>query len=340
MIDDNLFITIHGGDTSAKRRKVMFDSSSTLLLYTDLTLFDGAAAGTAAGEGAGDGALGTAEQTAPGNTRRAKTKGGDFENIIYGKQESMPKAEPDVTVTSDTQEDRRRAYDELIRGEYKDIYTEDTQRIINRRFKETKELQEKVDKYQGIMNVLGSRYGVDSTDTAGLMAALENDDAYWSEAAEEAGMTVAQYKQFQKLQRENSELMAAQKAGMDKLRAQQQAQAWYNEATELKKKFPKFNLSNELKDPAFMSMLKSGTPMEHAYKVQHFDELMGDTMHVTAKAVERNVVDNIRAKGRRAPENGTAGQSAFTIKDDVSKLTRKDRAEIARRAARGETIRF
>ena len=322
----------------------MFDLLKDTLII-DLTLFDGAAAGGTAGGAAaagaeGTGAQGTAEQTTPGNTRRAKARGGDLANVVYGKQPTGSPAGSEIQVTSDAADERRRTYNELINGEYKDLYTEDTQRIINRRFKEAKGLEEQVEKYRGVVDMLRGRYGIAEGDMEGLKAALENDDAYWSEAAEEAGMTVSQYKQFQKLQRENSELLNAQKNAQDKARAKAQAESWYNEAEQLKQKFPKFNLTDELKDPAFLSMLKSGTPMEHAYKVQHFDELLGSTMQVTAQAVERSVVDNIRAKGRRPAENGTASQSAFTIKDDVSKLTKRDRAEIARRAALGETIKF
>lgn len=87
-------------------------------------------------------------------------------------------------------------------------------------------------------------------------------------------------------------------------------------------------------------MLKSGVPMEHAYKTLHFNELMHDAMATAASNTEKSVVSNIRAKGSRPIENGTAAQSAFTIKDDVSKLSKKDRADIARRAARGEKIVF
>ena len=89
-----------------------------------------------------------------------------------------------------------------------------------------------------------------------------------------------------------------------------------------------------------MAMLKTGLPMEHAYKVQHMDELIADARMTTAATVEKATIDNIRAKGARPQENGSSPQSAFTVKDDVSKLTKKDRAEIARRAARGERIEF
>ena len=59
-----------------------------------------------------------------------------------------------------------------------------------------------------------------------------------------------------------------------------------------------------------------------------------------AKATEKQVVDGIRAKGARPQENGTTSQGAFIVKDDVSKLSKRDRAEIIRRAARGEHIEF
>lgn len=68
----------------------------------------------------------------------------------------------------------------------------------------------------------------------------------------------------------------------------------------------------------------------------HFDEIMSAERNVTEQAV----IQNIRAKGTRPTENGISSQSAFTIKDDVSKLTKADRAAIAKRVARGEIIEF
>ena len=70
------------------------------------------------------------------------------------------------------------------------------------------------------------------------------------------------------------------------------------------------------------------------------DDIKTSAARQAAREAEKQVVDGIRAKGARPPENGTAAQSAFTVKGDVSKLTRKDREEIARRAARGEKITF
>ena len=332
------------------------------LLDISLSLFDGGAA--AGGEGAGAAApAGQAStqggsQAAPGPTRRGKS--GDTQPVLYGKQAAPAAAggtetggqtaqpsdagrgkEGEVITTSSTLEDRRKAFRDLVNSEeYKDIYTEETQRIINRRFRETQNLEEQLGRNQPIIDMLMQRYKIGDGDIGKLTAAIENDDAYWSEAAEEAGMSVDQYKQFQKLQRENAALLKAQLQQQSQQAAQQQLQKWYSEAEQVKGLYPSFDLNAEVKNPQFLAMLRAGVPVQHAYEVVHMEDIKAGVARMQAKATEKQVVDGIRAKGARPPENGTAAQSAFTVKDDVSKLTRKDRAEIARRVARGEHITF
>jgi len=227
-----------------------------------------------------------------------------------------------------------------VNGEYKDIYTEETQRIIDRRFRETRNLEQQVGQYQPVIDMLMQRYQIGDGDMGKLSQAIENDDAYWSEAAEEAGMSVEQYKQFQKLQRENEALLRQQRQRQNDQRAQQQLQQWYGEAEQVKGLYPSFDLNAEVKNPQFLSMLRAGVPVQHAYEVVHMDQIKAGVAAMQAKATEKQVVDGIRAKGARPQENGTTSQGAFIVKDDVSKLSKRDRAEIIRRAARGEHIEF
>ena len=333
---------------------------SDILLDVSLRLFDGegGAAAPAAGEGAaGDGNKG-GSQASPAPTRRGKS--GGFQNVLFGKQGDEPtaagdepgpegKAQPsaagkgkegDVVTTSNTLEDRRKAFQELVNGEYKDIYTEETQRIIDRRFREARNLEERAAKQQPVIDMLMQRYKIADGDLGKLAAAVENDNAYWSEAAEEAGMSVEQYKQFQKLQRENLALRQAQRQRQSQQAAQQQLQKWYGEAEQMKTDYPDFDLGTESKNPQFISMLKAGVPVQHAYEVIHMDEIKAGVAQSTARQTEKQVVDGIRAKGNRPAENGTSSQSAFTVKDDPHKWTKQDRAEVARRVARGETIKL
>lgn len=322
------------------------------LLDAILNLFDGE--GGAAAAGAGDGAAsatGTTGDTtgnAPAPTRRGN-KSGETTTVIYGKrptaaEETEPSAagsaQADVHTTSNTLEERRKAYQDLVNGEYKDLYTEDTQRLINRRFSETKSLQDAAAKTQPIIDLLSQRYGVDSSDLPKLLSAIEDDDGYWEQQAEEHGMTVEQEKQMQRLQRENKALVDAQRQREGEEAAQKQVQQWYAEGEQLKAQYPGFDLQAECGNERFVAMLKVGIDIKTAYEAVHHDELMAGTMQAVAQKTQQAVVANVRARGQRPAENAASSQSAFTYKDDVSKLTRKDRAEIARRASRGERIEF
>ena len=173
--------------------------------------------------------------------------------------------------------------------------------------------------------------------TGGTLDSYNVCVAYWSEAAEEAGMSVEQYKQFQKLQRENQALLDEQRRRQRQQDAQQKLQKWYGEAEQVKAQYPGFDLSAEAKNPQFLSMLRAGVPVQHAYEVIHMDDIKAGVAQTAAKRTEKQVVDGIRAKGARPQENGTSSQSAFTVKDDPSKWSKKDREEVIRRVARGET---
>lgn len=328
------------------------------LLGIRLDLFDGAgAAGGEGGAAAADaGAMGETNSAVPGNTRRGKT--GEYSNVKFGKQDPVTTGEADgqtgkgtsdagkkvgVQSTSDTLEDRKRAYRDLVNGEYKDLYTEDTQRIINSRFREMKALEQQVGQYQPLIDMLMQRHKIADGDVAKLTAAVENDTAFWSQAAEEAGMSVEQYKQFQKLQRDNAALLKEQQRRQGQEAADRQLARWAQEEQEVRQTYPSFDLKAELENEQFRFLItnaKSPVPLKHAYEVVHMDEIKADIAQMQAKATEKRVVDSIRAKGARPAENGTSSQSAFTVKDDVGKLSAKDMAEINRRVMRGERISF
>ena len=87
-------------------------------------------------------------------------------------------------------------------------------------------------------------------------------------------------------------------------------------------------------------MLKRGVGVEHAYKIIHFDELNQNAARVAAQTADAQAQARIKSKASRPSENGTSSKSAVIVKNDVSTLTRKERAEIARRVARGEKISF
>ena len=330
------------------------------LLDIDLRLFDGAAAGGASGGATGgeggaaaEGTQATESSTATqqaetkrnGSSRRS-TRSGALDNVVYGIQDTNPAAEgdrettTDVSTTSNTLENKRAAFEELINGEYKDMFTERTQNIIDRRFKETKNMEAQLAAQQPVIEALLSKYKITDGNIGKLTEAINNDDAYWEEAAEEAGLTVEQYKAVQKLQRENEAFRRAQRMQQGQQQMNAQINDWYRQAEAVKQIYPDFDFKAEVNNRDFLGMLKAGIPVQKAYEVAHIDDLVNGAARTAAQNAEKNTVAKLRSKASRPSENGTSSSSSAVIKSDVSSLTKADRAEIARRAARGELIKF
>lgn len=59
-----------------------------------------------------------------------------------------------------------------------------------------------------------------------------------------------------------------------------------------------------------MGLLRSGVDARTAYEVVHKDEIIGGAMQYTAQRVQEKVVNDIRARGMRPPENGGSGHRA------------------------------
>ena len=174
-------------------------------LSIDLTLFgegtggDGASASASEGASAEQGGSAVDTASLPISPTRRSKKNDVYANVKFGKQatsENETEATASVGPTEETPkeespEDRQKAYQDLVKGKYKDLFTADTQRIINQRFKENKAQEETLAKQGKVLDFLMQRYDVKDLD--GLQSAIDNDDSMWESAADEAGMTVKQY---------------------------------------------------------------------------------------------------------------------------------------------------
>ena len=325
------------------------------LLKVNLQLFnDGGAVGGEGSAGATEG-VPKVEETKPNGSNR-RSKSGEFDNVIFGKQagttstettttpategDAKGTGEPEVKTTSNTLEEKRRAYEELINGEYKDVHQEKFQEVFNRRFKEVKGLENSLAAQKPVIDMMMSRYGITDGDMSKLEKALTEDTEYWESVADQHNMSVDKYLEMQKLERENAELRAVRQREVDQAQFQNQIDTWYREAESVKNTYPSFDFKTEVQNPEFIKLLKSGVGVEHAYKMMHFDELTENAARVAAQTADAQATARIKSKSSRPSENGTSSQSAAIVRSDVSTLTRKERAEIARRVARGEEIIF
>ena len=311
-------------------------------LTLNLKLFDGeggsASTGSAPAAGTGTGAETT-------TSAAGKGRANDLANVVYGKQEMQVQEstgqQAAAAVETVDPEARRAEFERLINEEYHDLYTERTQNIAKERVRNMKTMEKNMERMSPIMESLASRYGVkDATDYDGIMKAMEEDDGFFEDAAAAEGLTVEQYKRMQKLERENAHAKAARQQ-QERQRQQDQVWAdWMQQAEQVKAMYPGFNLQRELDNADFGRMLGAGVSVKAAFEALHHEEIMAGAMQYTAKTIAKKTADGIASRNNRPVENGLGAQASANVRADVSKLTKADRAEIARRVARGERIVF
>lgn len=292
-----------------------------------LTLFDGGAGGAGSAGGAGNGGAPSSGGAGDGN---GPSDGAQItSDAAAGSDET-------VGVVSDDAKARRDRFDALINGEYKDLYAEKTQKMIDRRFRQTKELEEREKQAAPILERLSQKYG--QKDPAKLLEAIDNDDAYYEEEAEERGMTVDQLKAFKRLERENESFRKAAEEQEKRDKAREIYSSWMREAEEVKTVYPQFDLDAECANEDFLRLLQANVDVKTAYEVVHRDELISGALAETARKTREAVVNDIRSRGMRPSENGVDASAAAVTKPDVNKMTKADREEIERRVLRGERI--
>lgn len=304
----------------------------------ELQLFADAAGDTGVAGATGE----TAAAAVPQNTQ-AETP---LSEVKYGIQTEETQAPTESAAQpQETPPDRNAAFEKLIKGEYKDLYDAKVQDTLKRRLKGTQETAERYRQLAPTLEMLGKKYGIrpdqnGAYDIAALNKAIEDDDSYYEKEAMEQGLSVEQFKQMRKMERENAELRRRMQEQQTRENASRLYAQWMEQAGQVKTVYPSFQLEAELKNPRFVDLLKAGIDVRSAYEVLHKDEIIPAAMQFTAKTVEQKLANKIAAAGQRPVENGNSGQSAAIVKSDVSQLTKADRREIIRRVQRGETIRF
>lgn len=258
--------------------------------------------------------------------------------VVYGTQAEESDAEAQENSAEENGakgEGDKKPFDELIKGEYKKEFNERVHNIISRRMAEAAAAEaEKND----VLQKLYTRYGVNSPEE--LTRALDEDSEVESRAAVE-GMTKDSFLERERLRMFKAQQEEYMRSMRGEMAAQEQLRAWETEAEEMKGIYPEFDLNTELSDPRFKSLLMTKNPqykisMKDAYRIVHFDELNKAAEEAAARAVAKSV----NARAGRPPENGIGSGAGVVVKNDVKSLTKKDRAEIAKRVSRGEKISF
>ena len=323
---------------------------NTEKLKVNLQLFnDGAAGGDSSGEGSTQ-ATESASLPKADKSGSSRRKSGE-PKVVYGKADAPTEATipaaggisegNGIVTTSDSKEERLAKFREMIEGEYKDEYTQVFQESFTRRHRDVQGLEQSLAAQKPIIDMLMQRHKIEDGDMAKLQTAVEEDTHYWENLAEEAGLTVEQYKAMEQLKRENAELNKMKARQIGEQRANAQLQAWYKEGEEVKKNYPSFDFKTEAKNRDFRDLLRKGVSVSQAYQVIHMNEINEATAKAAAQAAGAQMEARIKSKQSRPSENGMSSQSAAIVrKDTVSSLNKKDRAAIAKEVLRGGRVSF
>ena len=242
-------------------------------------------------------------------------------------------------------EERRKAFGELLRGEYADL----TEELMQNAVTEAARRLEASPAMKGLMQALQEKYGTDANDLVALTEAVRNgavkDDAYYEKLAMEKGVSTRTARELDKLESQNKHLTEQQQMiqQMERQRAQQariaELQAgWDREAEQLKAQYPDFNMAEVLANPEVEKMMRSGVSMTNAYRSAYFDHILKQQQAATARQVEQGVVNRLQQRNARPGENGTRPGGAVQTKIDVSHMSRKEMEEMEKRVMRGEVI--
>ena len=185
-------------------------------------------------------------------------------------------------------DDKRARFREMVGGEFKEIYAEEVQRIIDRRFKKTKELEKRLAELEGAQG--------NETPAACPSSGFADGKTTFPPRGEGFDALVAAL--FENEQRDAA--------------ARRDAERLQRDVAALGEKYPDLDANALLASDAYLRAYLDGAPLEDLLWAQHHDALV--------QKAQQSVVENIRARGARPVENGAGGGATFTVHKDFSKM--------------------
>jgi len=269
-----------------------------------------------------------AAESAPA-AAEAQTDGGAAANPEAGSEQARP------------------AFADLIAGEYRQDYeaavSQRVEQALARRFRTQQAERAQYQKMQGIMGRLAQKYHVDTSDVDGIARHLDDDDSLYAEEASKLGVPVSVAKEMVKLRAANEQAQALQRQSVEQQAIERHFLQLSQQADELKKEFPDFDLMAEIRGNerfARMTSPQVGISVRDAYYAIHGAEIQRQSMQFAAQQATRNVAASVQAGASRPAENGLKGGQGAGMAVDVAHMTKEQREAIRKRIRAGEAVTF
>lgn len=247
-------------------------------------------------------------------------------------------AEPAGEPTAQTVPDLDAEFEELVKGKYKDAYKSRAEAFVGKRLRkanaELEQLRTETAQYKKYAQLVRERYP-DAADDAAAFKAFDDDPRLLADEADRNGYPTDLWKEKRALEREKRAISEERKAASDKEARERKMDGWAEQAKELKKKYPDFDLIAELQNPEtnaeFYRMIdEQGYTLERAYRDVHFEALIEDARKNAAIESEKQTVEKIKSGTERPRENGSAATPAGKAIVDVAHADAATLAKIDR----------
>lgn len=219
-------------------------------------------------------------------------------------------------------------------------FNQKMQEVISAR---VKPIQAKLDSLSPALEVLGKKYGIDTSDISrldvkALSDAVTGDSAYYEDAAAELGVDLETAKTIKNLESRAKRSEAQARQSLQEAMMRQHFEKLQTEAEALKRELPSFDLKAEMQNPQFVRMTspEGGLTVAQAFHALHYREIEQAKAQQAAKDAARALSNAIQS-GRQMPrENGATGKAASSVAPKLySQMNPAERAEYKRRLQMG-----
>lgn len=247
------------------------------------------------------------------------------------------------TVDADT-EDRSKAFEELIKGDYKEAFESKLKGSLSKRMKSSNakiaDYEAKMSKTSPILEKLAVKYGVeDINDIDAIAAAVDKDDSYYEQYAVENGVSTEQAQLLIQAEQIKRAENARKEEADRRAEFERKFEGIRKQADTLREKYPSFDLNKESEDPEFRRwVMQYGISVEDAYTIRHRDEIMGGAMQFAHNEAKKEFTAEQQSRRSRPSENGASSSQTAELADDINSLSREQNEKLKKAIYSGEKV--
>ena len=248
------------------------------------------------------------------------------------KQAPQQEAEPAKPI------DKAQAFEDLIKGEYKDEYNKRTSATVQERLKNSKQAEEALAKLTPALDALYQKQNVKPGDLDGLVKSITDDDSLYEDEALQKGIPVDTLKQMKQLEAETEQLRAQAQERAQQEVIQRHIQQLVEQGDALKQMYPSFDLRAEMQNEQFARLVHPSVNIDvrTAYEVVHRDQIQPAMAAAVAQRTAMDMSRSIQSTGIRPAENGISNSNPLSLSDDPSLWPKERLKEIVRRVHGGD----